>query len=393
VRTIGVITTSRADYGACRPVLQAINSDADLRLCLFVSGMHLSPGYGFTVSAIEADGFEIADRVEVLLSSDTPEAIGKSMGLGLIGFAQVFNRRRVDILVIVGDRFEMFAAALAAVPFNIPIAHLGGGDVTVGAMDDALRHSLTKLSHLHFASTEEYAQRIVQMGEEPWRVCVSGEPNLDNLATMRLLTREELEAKYSVRLSDPFLLVTYHPVTLQYRESGWQIDQLLTALHDSGIPVVVTMPNADTCNQPIRERIKRFAETHPSAWSVESLGLESYLSMMALSAAIVGNSSSGILEAASFNLPAVNIGIRQTGRVRARNVIDVGNSSEEILGGIKRATERKFRDSLRGLTNPYATGCAVPRIMEKLKTVEIDERLLQKHFHDLAPSLQSAAPS
>src|ERR1019366_6977944 len=247
----------------------------------------------------------------------------------------------------------MSAAALAAVPFNIPIAHMGGGDVTVGAIDDALRHSLTKLCHLHFASTEEYARRIIQMGEEPWGVCVSGEPNLDSLAAMRLLTREELETKNQFRLSEPFLLVTYHPVTLQYRESGWQIDQLLSALQECGMPVIFTMPNADTANQPIRKRINQFVGTHPSAWSVESLGLESYLSMMALAAAIVGNSSSGILEAASFNLPAVNIGIRQTGRVRARNVIDVGNGSDEILGGIKRATDRKFRDSLPGLTNPY----------------------------------------
>lgn len=392
MRTIGVVTTSRADYGACRPVLQAIQSDSDLRLSLFVSGMHLSPGFGFTVGAIEADGFEIAERVEVLLSSDTPEAIGKSMGLGLIGFAQVFNRRHPDILVVVGDRFEMFAAALAAVPFNIPIAHMGGGDVTVGAIDDALRHSLTKLCHLHFASTEEYARRIIQMGEEPWRVCVSGEPNLDSLAAMRLLTREELETKNQFRLSEPFLLVTYHPVTLQYRESGWQIDQLLSALQECGMPVIFTMPNADTANQPIRKRINQFVGTHPSAWSVESLGLESYLSMMALAAAIVGNSSSGILEAASFNLPAVNIGIRQTGRVRARNVIDVGNGSDEILGGIKRATDRKFRDSLPGLTNPYATGCAVSRILDKLKSVEINERLLQKRFYDFASPVQMATP-
>lgn len=391
MRTIGVVTTSRADYGACRPVLQAIQSDSDLRLNLFVSGMHLSPGFGFTVSAIEADGFEVADRVEVLLSSDTPEAIGKSMGLGLIGFAQVFNRRRPDILVVVGDRFEMFAAALAAVPFNIPIAHLGGGDVTVGAMDDALRHSLTKLCHLHFAGTEEYANRIVQMGEEPWRVCVSGEPNLDSLATMRLLKREELEMKHPFRLSGRFLLVTYHPVTLQCRATAWQIDQLLSALQECGMPVLFTMPNADTANQQIRERINQFVKTHSSAWSVESLGLESYLSMMALAAAIVGNSSSGILEAASFNLPAVNIGIRQAGRVRARNVIDVGNAREEILDGIKRATEREFRDSLRGLTNPYATGCAVPRILDKLKSVEIDDRLLQKRFYDFSPTLRTAA--
>lgn len=391
MRTIGVVTTSRADYGACRPVLQAIQNDPNLRLCLFVSGMHLSPGFGLTVSAIENDGFGISDRVEVLLSSGTPEAIGKSMGLGLIGFAQAFNRRRPDLLIVVGDRFEMFAAALAAVPFNIPLVHMGGGDVTIGAFDDSLRHSLTKLCHLHFASTDEYARRIIQMGEEPWRVCVSGEPNLDSLTAMRFLTREELAAKYPFRLSEPFLLVTYHPVTLQYRDAGWQIDQLLTALHDSGIPMVFTMPNADTGNQTIRERIKEFVETHSSSWSVESLGMESYLSMMALAAAMVGNSSSGIIEAASFDLPAVNIGIRQAGRIRARNVIDVGNAREEILGGIKQATDRKFRDSLRGLANPYATGCAVSRILEKLKSVELDERLLQKHFHDLAPTLQSAA--
>jgi UDP-hydrolysing UDP-N-acetyl-D-glucosamine 2-epimerase len=392
VRTIGVVTTSRADYGACRPVLQAIQGDPDLQLLLFVSGMHLSAAFGLTVGAIEADGFNIAERVEVLLSSDNPEAIAKSMGLGLIGFAQAFSRRRPDILVVAGDRFEMFAAALAAVPFNIPIAHMGGGDVTLGAIDDALRHCLTKLCHLHFAGTEEYAQRIVQMGEEPWRVCVSGEPNLDSLATMRLLTREELEAKHPFRLAEPFLLVTYHPVTLQYRESACQIDQLLSALKECGMPVVFTMPNADTANQPIRERINRFIETHPSAWSVESFGLESYLSMMAVAAAIVGNSSSGILEAASFNLPAVNVGIRQAGRVRARNVIDVGNGSDEILDGIKRATDRKFRDSLRGLANPYATGCAASRILDKLKSVEINERLLQKRFYDFSPTIHTAAP-
>jgi len=392
VRTIGVITTSRADYGIYRPLLDAIVSDSELTLRLLVSGMHLSPEYGRTVSEIEADGFEIADRVEVLLSSDTPEAISKSMGLTLVGFAQVFARWCPDILLVSGDRYEMFAAALAAVPFKIPIAHLGGGDLTEGAIDDVLRHSLTKISHLHFTDTEEAARRVIQMGEESWRVIVSGEPSLDNLRTARLLTREQLEANYPFRLSDPFLLVTYHPVTLQYELAGWQIEQLLNALQECGMPVIFTMPNADTANQSIRNKIKRFVANTPSAWLVTNLGTEVYFSLMTLASAIVGNSSSGIVEAASFKLPAINVGIRQAGRVRAQNVIDVGNKSQEIVAGIKRAIDPKFRDLLRELVNPYGTGDAVPRIVSKLKEVKIDDRLLQKRFYDFSPTLHTAAP-
>jgi UDP-hydrolysing UDP-N-acetyl-D-glucosamine 2-epimerase len=369
-------------------VLRAIQTDPALRLFLYVSGIHLCQKYGLTVREIEADGFEINERVEVPLSSDTPEAIAKSMGCGLAGFAEVFSRRRPDILVVLGDRFEMFAAALASVPFNIPIAHMGGGDVTTGAIDDALRHGLTKLSHLHFASTEEYAHRIIQMGEEPWRVYVSGEPNVDAFQSMRLLTREELEARHPLRLRDFFLLVTYHPVTLQYEEATWQIRQLLSALQNCNMPIIFTMPNADTANKRIREGIQEFVAANASACAVENLGVESFVSVMALAAAVVGNSSSGILEAASFKLPVVNIGIRQAGRVRSKNVIDVGNTSEEILAGIKQALHPGFRASLSDLLNPYATGFAVPRILHTLKQTTIDADLLQKRFYDLPSSQQ-----
>jgi UDP-hydrolysing UDP-N-acetyl-D-glucosamine 2-epimerase len=384
MRTIGVVTTSRADYGIYRPVLHAIQEDPGLRLRLLVSGTHLSPQFGFTVKEIEADGYEIAERIEILIASDTPEAVAKSMGLALMGFAQVFNRWQPDILLVSGDRFEMLSAALAAVPFNFPIAHMGGGDVTIGAIDDGLRHSLTKISHLHFPETDEARTTIVQMGEEPWRVTVSGAPSLENLLNAQLLTSGQLERQFPFRVSRPFLLVTYHPVTRQYREAGYQISQLLAALQEANLPVLFTMPNADTANDPIRKQILEFVAARESAWCVENLGSIAYFSVMALAEAMVGNSSSGIAEAASFHLPVVNVGIRQEGRMRARNVIDVGNASGEILAGIHRALDPEFRDSLHGLVNPFASECPSAVIVEKLKSVPIDANLMLKRFHRVA---------
>ncbi len=240
MRTIGVVTVSRSDYGSYLPVLREIREDPGLKLHLIVSGMHLSPEFGLTARAIEADGFEINDCVEMLLSSDTPEGISKSMGLGLIGFAQSYACFRPDILLVLGDRFEMHAAALAALPFKIPVAHIHGGEITEGAIDDALRHSITKLSHLHFVSTEEYARRVIQMGEEPWRVIVSGAPSLDNLFNLALLERQELQARFGLFLERDPLLVTYHPVTLEYEQTEWQVNELLAALQAFDLPVVFT---------------------------------------------------------------------------------------------------------------------------------------------------------
>ena len=382
MRTIGVVTTSRADYGIYRPLLEAIRSDSELQLRLLVSGMHLSPECGLTVRDIEADGFEIADRIEVLLSSDTPHAIGKAMGLGLIGFAQVFSRWRPDLLVVLGDRFEMHSAALAALPFKIPVAHLSGGEVTEGAIDDALRHSLTKLSHLHFVANEEYAQRIIQLGEESWRVVVSGEPSLDVLRNIRFLTRQELEEHYGLQLDRPFLLVTYHPVTLEFEQAGWQIGELLAALRECGMPAVFTLPNADTANRVVREKIQQFLVADGSSRVVDNFATQAYFSMMTLAAAMVGNSSSGIVEAASFELPVVNVGTRQKGRVRAGNVIDVGYHRAEISAGICRATNPQFRSALAGLVNPFARGNAVPIIIQHLKSAPLGDALVRKKFHD-----------
>jgi len=383
MRTVGVITTGRSDYGIYLPLLRRIKQDSDLKLHLIVSGMHLSPEFGMTVKDIEKDGFEIVERVEMLLSSDTPESIAKSMGLGTIGFAQIYARFRPDILVALGDRFEMHAAVVAALPFKIPVAHLYGGELTEGAIDDAFRHAITKMSHLHFTATDVYAQRVMQMGEEPWRVVVCGALSLDNLRTTPLLSRDAFANKFAITLPEKFLLVTYHPVTLEYEQTEMQIKELLVALDVIGLPILFTMPNADTGGRAIRKLIDEFLSKHPDSKKIENLGTQGYFSAMALATAMVGNSSSGIVEAASFDLPVVNVGNRQKGRIRGQNVIDVGYSREEIADGIRRAISPDFRASLKGLANPYGQGLAAEAIVDKLKHVELDDRLIQKSFFDL----------
>lgn len=384
MRIIGVVTVARSDYGIYLPILKRIRQDSDLRLYLIVAGMHLSPEFGFTVEAIQTDGFEINDRVEMLLSSDTPEGAAKSMGLGTIGFSQVFARVDLDFLVVLGDRFEMHAAAIAALPFKLPVAHIHGGEITLGAIDDALRHSITKLSHLHFVSTQEYAQRVMQMGEQPWRVILSGAPSLDNLNSLELLSRHELEDEFNLELSDqPFLLVTYHPVTLAHERQESHVNELMAALDQCGLPVIFTMTNADPGHKEIQAAIENYLAKHPSAQLVANLGTQGYFSMMALATAMVGNSSSGIIEAASFKLPVVNIGDRQAGRVRPPNVIDVKSDREHIIRGIQKATDKRFREGLKGIKNPYGAGEASRIIVNSLKHMKIDDELLVKRFFDV----------
>ena len=259
---------------------------------------------------IEADGFRTSRRVEMLLSSDTPEGIAKSIGLGTIGFAQTYAHCRPDVLMVLGDRFEMYTAALAALPFKIPVAHILGGELTEGAIDDALRHSITKLSHIHFVATTEYARRVIQLGEEPWRVVVTGSPSLDNLASMELMNSEQLEVEHGIQMTPAPLLVTFHPVTLEYENTAWQVGELLAALTVCNLPVVFTLPNADTSGRVVIRMVEEFVQTRASASIVHNLGTRAYFSAMSLSTAMVGNSSSGIIEAASFGLPVVNIGTK-----------------------------------------------------------------------------------
>lgn len=386
-RRIGVVTVGRSDYGIYRTILKAIEQDPDLELKLIVSGAHFSPELGYTYKAIEADGYQVYERVEMLLSSESPEGIAKSVGLGVIGFAQCLNRQRPDILLLLGDRFEMYAAAIAALPLKIPIAHIHGGELTEGAFDDALRHSLTKLSHIHFVATEDSARRVAQLGEEPWRITLSGAPGLDNLESLGRVGSHELESRYAIDLTRPCLLVTFHPVTLEYERTEWQITQLLMALKSANMPVVFTGPNEDTHHGIIRRTIEEYAARNASAWIVDNLGTRDYFSFMAAAAAMVGNSSSGIIEAGSFKLPVVNVGNRQRGRERGPNVIDVGYSHEEILRGITKALRPQFRESIKHMTNPYSRGNATAKIVTTLKEISLDEDLVSKRFHDLkAPS-------
>lgn len=393
MRTIGVVTTARSDYGIYLPVLRAIEADDTLNLHLIVSGMHLSQDFGMTVKTIEADGFAVGDRVESLSSSDTPLDIGLTMSKALAGFAESYTRVRPDILVVLGDRFEMFPAALAALPFGIPVAHIHGGELTQGAIDDALRHAMTKLSHLHFVSTDQYAARVRQLGEEPWRVVCCGAPGLDNLASVTILDRRELGARCGADLSGKFILVTYHPVTLQNDKTSEHFAQLLAALETCNMPVLFTMANADTGGHSINRMIQEFTEGHDMATAVDNLGTEAYFSTLKHASAMVGNSSSGIVEAASFELPVVNIGIRQHGRVRGRNVIDVGPTTQAILDGVEKACSDAFINDLKGMANPYGSGNASKVIIDTLKTVEVDDRLLIKQFCDYSEDSPNSSDS
>lgn len=383
MRTIGVVTVARSDYGIYRPILRRIHADPDLRLQLYVSGTHLSPEFGTTVVDIERDGYPIAARVEMLLSSDSPEGMAKSAGLGTVGFAQAFTHARPDLLVVLGDRLEMLAAAIAALPFGIPMAHIHGGESTEGAIDDAIRPCLTKLSHLHFVSTDAYRRRVIQLGEEPWRVSVSGAPGLDNLSDIAPLSQEQLASVVGLPMEPAPLLVTFHPVTREPEHTATHIHELLTALERVNRAAVFTYPNSDTHGRLIIAAINEYARSHANVRVLPNLGTETYFSLMSHAAAMVGNSSSGIVEAASVGLPVVNVGRRQRGRIRGRNVIDVACAAPDIEGAVRRAIDPQFRRSLDGLVNPYGDGGAAPRIVEVLKSVALGAELLVKKFHDL----------
>ena len=383
MRTIGVVTTARSEYGLIRPLLRLIESGSDLHLHLMVGGTHLSPQFGMTISEIEADGFEIAERIESIGSADTPEDIAKAIGVGVIGFGEAYARSRPDVLVVLGDRFEMYAAASASVPFRIPLAHIHGGEVTEGALDDIWRHSITKMAHLHFVSTVAYGERVRQLGEEEWRINVVGALSLDNTRTVELLSRAEIERRFGLSLPEEFLLVTFHSVTTEYEKAGSQCGELLAALREIDLPVLFTMPNADSGGCVIRQMIREFVSENSKAQAVENLGTRGYLSVMALASAMVGNSSSGIVEAAPFKLPVVNIGTRQKGRVLSANIINSDYGRGEIATAIRRATSGAFRDTLSDLRSPYGDGHTAERIVKVLKETNLDQRLLTKAFQDL----------
>jgi UDP-hydrolysing UDP-N-acetyl-D-glucosamine 2-epimerase len=384
-RLVGIVTTARSEYGIYRPLLRRLSQFAGLDFGLYVGGMHLSGKHGHTVDEIVADGWPILAHVEIPVDSETPETMARSMGLGTAAMASALSQRRPDILVVLGDRFEMHSAALAALPFSIPLAHIHGGELTLGAIDDTFRHSLTKLSHLHFPSTAAYARRIMQMGEEPWRVTVAGAPALDSFFTEEPLPLAEVERRLNLSLSQPPVLVTLHAETLGTTGARYMAEHLTASLAGISGPMIVTAPNADPGGREIAGILKRFVEQRPQAVYVESLGARAYRTVLSQARLMVGNSSSGLIEAASFALPVVNIGERQAGRVRPRNVIDVASQADAIRRGIARADSASFRAELAGMVNPYGDGHACERIVSVLGDIALDGRLLAKKFCDMEP--------
>ena len=384
MRKIAVVTGSRAEYGLLYWLIRGIDEDPELELLLFVTGMHLSPEFGYTVSEIERDGFFVAERVEMLLSGDTDQSTAVSMGLGMIGFASAYERRRPDIIVVLGDRFEIFAAVCAAVPFAIPVAHIHGGELTEGAIDEMFRHAITKMSQFHFTSAMRYRDRVIQMGEEPERVFCYGAPGLDSIYKLELLDKAHLFNELGIPADKRFGIVTYHAETLG-EETLNNLNEMLLALSQiKDIYWVFTMANADAGGRLINEKIRGFIGKSPDSGRLfTSLGQLKYLSSLKHADIMVGNSSSGLIESPSFSLPVVNIGHRQGGRVRGANVIDVTHcKGSSILDAINKGLSPEFRDSIKGMENPYGNDCVSDKILHRLKTLPIEGGVRSKRFLD-----------
>lgn len=380
-RRICVVTGSRAEYGLLYWLMKDIQASPGMELQLVVTGMHLSPEFGLTYRTIEEDGFRIDAKVEMLLSSDTPVGIAKSIGLGTIGFADAFDRLKPDIVVVLGDRFEIFSATQAALVARIPVAHLHGGETTEGAIDEAFRHAISKMSHLHFTATEEYRARVIQLGEDPGRVFNVGAAGMDNFRRLKLLSRPELEETLGFRFGEKNLLVTFHPVTLENDTAGHQVDELLAALDElADTHLIFTLPNADTGGRIIRAMIQDYvAVRQTKAVCFDSLGQLRYLSVMQFVHAVAGNSSSGLIEAPSFRIGTINIGDRQKGRVKAASVIDCEPQRESIGQALRKLFSREFQESLRLVTNPYDQGLVATRVVQVLAEHPLDG-ILKKTF-------------
>lgn len=384
MRKICVITGSRAEYGLLSGLMKRIDESEDLKLQVIATNMHLSPEFGLTYKEIEKDGFVIDKRVEMLLSSDTSSATAKSVGLGMIGFADAYEDLRPDLIVVLGDRYEILAAVSAALFFKIPVAHLHGGEITEGAYDDAIRHAITKMSHLHFTSTEEYRKRVIQLGESPDRVFNVGAIGVENIKKGSFLSKEELENSLGFKLGDKSLLVTFHPVTLETCTAREQCDNLLEVLaRHPEYRILFTLPNSDTDGRVIIDCIKDFvAKNEDRAIAFKSLGKLRYLSALKYVSAAIGNSSSGILEVPSFGIPTLDIGDRQKGRIAARSVVHCGTSTEEIEQGFRLIFSETIQSASKLRSNPYEKEGATDMIVSQLKTYPL-ENLIQKSFYNL----------
>ena len=381
---ICVTTGTRAEYGLLKPLMDKIKGDADFTLQLLVTGAHLSPEFGLTYKQIEADGYPIDAKVEMLLSSDTPEGITKSMGLGMVGYADALKQLQPDLLIILGDRYEMLAVALTALIFRIPIAHIHGGEITEGAYDDAIRHSITKMSVLHFTSTEAYRKRVIQLGEQPERVFNVGAIGLDNFKSLTLLTKDQLEKELNIRFKKYNYLVGFHPETLSKQSVKEQFEELLKAINKQNDSFFIfTKANADTDGRIVNQMMERYVQENPDrAVLFTSLGSLRYLSIMRQATAVVGNSSSGILEAPFAKKATINIGDRQKGRIMPESIINCSVDQEEIEKAFDIVKSTEFRDIVNAVVNPYGNGNASGQIVDVLKKTDFS-LLRTKSFYDI----------
>ena len=383
-RKICVVTGTRAEYGLLSMLMKSINDDTNLELVIIATGSHLSPEFGLTYKEIEHDGFHIDKKIETILSADTPTAIAKSTGLGMIGIADALSDLQPDLMIVVGDRYELLAASFSAVTSRIPIAHIHGGETTEGAFDESIRHSITKMSWWHFAAAEEYRKRIIQLGENPERVFNVGGLGVDIIKNSQLLSKEELIKKTGINFSSKNLLVTYHPVTLEDQTSKDNMHSLLEVLTEmNDINLIFTMPNADSDRNSIFSMIETFVSNYSDRAIVfTSMGHLNYMSTLQFVDGVIGNSSSGLLEAPSYQIGTINIGDRQKGRLKAESVIDCEPTKDSIKSALEIMYSKKFRSNLKSVLNPYGEGNATKKILEILKNSPLPKEI-KKEFHNL----------
>ena len=384
-RRIAVITSSRADYSHLYWPLRDLSDHENVDLKIIALGSHLSPEFGNTVQEIVSDGFQIDSRIECLLSSDSDVGMAKTIGVATLSLADLFGQMRPHLLLLIADRYEMLAPASVAVALRIPIAHIEGGEISEGAIDDAVRNAITKLSHIHFTSTHAARERVIAMGEEEWRVHRAGAPSLDYLRRRTLLSREQVEQRLALNLRTPTILVVYHPMTIA-PDTLEEVDAVFMALESLTDQILFCYPNADAGSRALIDRTKSFLTRRGHGKLFTNLDTMTYLSLLRQVDILVGNSSSGIMEAASFSLPAINVGLRQQGRERARNLLDADAHPTSILEAVRTARSSEFRQTLLGMENPYGDGCASERIVRVLTTIPLTQELLMKRHPEICAS-------
>ncbi len=384
-KVISVLTATRAEYGLLKPLINKLNKVGEFDVRVVVTGAHLSSEFGLTYKEIEKDGIKIDEKIEILLSTDTPSAISKSMGLAMISFADYFEKLKPDMFIVLGDRYETLAIATVAMNQRIPIAHLHGGETTEGAIDEYIRHAITKMSYLHFTSTEEYRNRVIQLGENPERVFSVGAIGIENILNEKLMSKLELEKSINFVLDRPYAIVTFHPVTLEDNKSKEQIKELLDSLETfNDMKFIFTKANADSGGRVINQMIDDYVNSHENAIAFNSLGVTRYLSALKYCTIVIGNSSSGLLEVPSFGIPTINIGDRQKGRLQADSIINCEPIKEDIEKAIKVALSEQFKRKAKNTINPYGDGNTSDKIVKIIREFILNDKIdLKKKFYDL----------